>query len=143
VPAAGLGELAFVRDGDIWILELDRGHEYRLTNDGQRWWPQWSADGKWLAFRKRERLAEGGETLTELWMVRANGSEGTKIADSTRSNIAWAPAGSRLAYVSDDGALSVMDADGGNQRKVLDGLPGGWFGYYGVVDWDQMLDWHR
>jgi hypothetical protein len=37
----------------------------------------------------------------------------------------------------------LMKADGSEQRKLIDGLSGGWFGYYGFVDWGQLLDWHR
>jgi hypothetical protein len=35
-----------------------------------------------------------------------------------------------------------MKADGSEQHRVTDGLSGV-FGYYGFVDWGQMLDWHR
>ena len=95
-PAAGLGKLAFVRDGDIWLLDVESGEERQFTSDGGNAEPRWSPDGRWLAFVKAEAGA--------IWLMREDGSE---------------------------------------QRKVVDGLSGGWFGYYGFVDWSQLLDWHR
>jgi Tol biopolymer transport system component len=117
-PAAGLGKLAFVRDGDIWVLEVDSGQETQLTTDGENWWPQWSAEGEWIAFRKRV-LQDEVETLTEVWTMRADGSGATKIADSAQSNIDWSPASARLAYSGEDGALWAVDGDGGNRAQLL------------------------
>jgi hypothetical protein len=37
----------------------------------------------------------------------------------------------------------LMRADGSEQRKLVDGLSEVWFGYYGYVDWGELLDWHR
>jgi dipeptidyl aminopeptidase/acylaminoacyl peptidase len=117
-PAAGLGKLAFVRDGNIWVLDVDGGQETQLTTDGQNWWPEWSADGEWIAFRKRLPQDES-ETLTQVWTMRADGSGATKIADSAQSNIDWSPVSARLAYASEDGALWAVDADGANRIQLL------------------------
>lgn len=86
-PAAELGQLAFVRGGDIWVMALPDGEARRLTNDGRNSQPQWSPSGGWLSFRK-----DGG-----LWLIRSDGSGGRPIGDAGEA--AWSPTDDRLAYV--------------------------------------------
>jgi Tol biopolymer transport system component len=116
-PAAGLGKLAFVRDGNIWVLEVDSGQETQLTTDGQNWWPQWSADGEWIAFRKRGLQGEV-ETLTEVWVMRADGSGATLVAETARAGPIWAPDDDRLAYATDEGVAWLVDVDSGDRRQL-------------------------
>jgi Tol biopolymer transport system component len=117
-PTAGLGKLAFVRDGDIWVMDLDSGQERQLTTDGQNWGPQWSADGGWIAFRKRVPVDES-ETLTELWTMRQDGSDGNLVVQSARVGPIWAPTDNRLTYATDEGALWLMDVESGERRQLL------------------------
>ncbi len=43
--------IAYVRDGDIWVRDLDRGTATRLTFEpGNEEDPAWSPDGQWIAF---------------------------------------------------------------------------------------------
>jgi Tol biopolymer transport system component len=116
-PTAGLGKLAFVRDGDIWVLDVDSGQETRLTTDGQNWWPQWSADGEWIAFQKRVPQGEF-ETLTEVWTMREDGSDGTLVGESAMVGPIWAPSEDRLACATDEGVLWLADAESGEQRQL-------------------------
>ena len=109
----GLGKLAFERDGDIWALDLDSGQEHQLTDDGGSVRPSWSADGGWLLFYKKPTGAP--------WVVRQDGS-GAWVVDAEEVQLAtWSPGGHRLAYVTQDGALSVVDADGGERVELLPG----------------------
>src|SRR3569833_2157971 len=64
VPPDGLlGELAFVRGGDVWVKSLPDGEERQLTTDHLSDDPRWSTSGDWLALRRRtsESLAAGEE----------------------------------------------------------------------------------
>ncbi|NIV56804.1 MAG: hypothetical protein GWN48_15215, partial [Actinobacteria bacterium] len=42
--------MAYVRDRDIWVLDLERGAETPLTFSEVNLSPVWSPDGEWVAF---------------------------------------------------------------------------------------------
>jgi Tol biopolymer transport system component len=109
-PAAGLGKLAFVRDGDIWVLDVDSGQERQLTTDGANREPRWSPDGRWLAFAKGETGA--------IWVMREDGSDASLVADPARAGPAWAPADNRLAYATGEGVLWLADVESGERREL-------------------------
>lgn len=44
------GEIAYVKDGDIWLLNLSIGESQQLTTDGNNQWPTWSPDGRYLLY---------------------------------------------------------------------------------------------
>jgi Tol biopolymer transport system component len=114
---AGLGKLAFIRDGDIWVMDVDSAQETQLTTDGQNWWPQWSADGEWIAFRKRVPQGES-ETLTEVWTMRPDGSGATLVGESAMFGPIWAPDDDRLAYATGEGAVWLVDVESGEQQQL-------------------------
>ena len=109
-PAAGLGKLAFVSDGDVWVLDVDSGQERQLTTDGGNREPRWSPDGRWLAFAKGEAGA--------IWVMRANGSDISLVAESSRAGFAWAPADNRLAYATGEGVLWLVDVESGEHLEL-------------------------
>ena len=109
-PAAGLGKLAFVREGDIWVLDVDSGQERQLTTDAGAQAPRWSPDGQWVAFRKVQ--------TGELWVVRADGSGATQVEESALGRAAWAPNNNRLAYADAKGTLMVVDVDSGQRQQI-------------------------
>jgi Tol biopolymer transport system component len=110
VPGAR-GRLAFIRGGDVWTYDLAKGIERRLTRDGGNSAPRWSGNGAWLS------LTRGGR----LWAIRADGSTEFAVpGGDVPASARWAPRGSRLAYASSDGSLSVLDpAQGERGRRVL------------------------
>ena len=100
---SGLGKLAYVQGGDIWVRSLPDGEPRQLTADGVNHGPRWSPSGEWLAFWKNS---------SRVWLMRADGSDARPLADGLGLSIfAWAPATDRLAYVTDSGELYVVDAD--------------------------------
>jgi Tol biopolymer transport system component len=109
-PAAGLGKLAFVRDGDIWLLDVDSGQERQLTSDGGNMGPRWSPDGRWLAFVKAEAGA--------IWLMREDGSDASLVAESASGSPIWAPGEDRLAYVTSEGVLGLLDVESGEQQEL-------------------------
>lgn len=114
----GLGQLAFVRDGDIWTKDLDSDEERQLTTDGSNIRPRWSADGQWIAFQKTMPV-DSGFTQMGLWTMRADGSQPTEIDAFQTFPPVWSPTENRLAYAKGDGSLSVVDADGSNHLELL------------------------
>jgi TolB protein len=115
------GRLAFVsfREGDqeIFVKELPDGEETNLTNDpGDDFDPDISEDGTRIAFVSNR---EGG--TPHVYTMNADGSglealaEGTAGAQTPR----WSRDGTKIAFAL-GGAVTVMDADGGNKRTLLE-----------------------
>ncbi len=56
------GEIAYVHDGDIWLLDLFSNESRRLTEDGGNRWPSWSDDGRYLLYT-HEKYRGGSNPL--------------------------------------------------------------------------------
>lgn len=96
--AALPGALAYVRGGDVYLLE-GGGPPRQLTDGGRALGPAWSADGQWLAFYQKESSGRAS-----LWLApRAGGSPapvpGLEVPPLW-TVYAWAPTGARLAAVA-------------------------------------------
>ncbi len=116
VALASLGKLAYVRDGDVWVVDLDSGHERRLTSEGQNRRPRWSSDGQWLAVTKCETV-DPTSSCGGLWVMRADGSEAHWV-DEGVFLYEWSPTEGRLAY-GKEGGLWVTDAAGSHQEQIV------------------------
>ncbi|MCW5840213.1 MAG: peptidylprolyl isomerase [Caldilinea sp.] len=62
------GELVYVRDGDLFLLDLTSHTTRRLTDDGSNQWPSWSPDGRYLSFTK---ISTDGESF-DLYVLDMN-----------------------------------------------------------------------
>jgi len=133
------GTIAFIsfRDGDreIYSMDADGSGLKNLTNNpANDDNPDWSPDGRKIAFVSDR---DGG---VEIYVMNADGSEQTRLTTEMRGDMSprWSPDGSKIA-ISRSGTIVVMDADGGNQRVVMQaeaedaaapckagGFPGGW-----------------
>ena len=73
----------------------------------------WSLDGSSLAY-----YAEGS-TVTGIYVSAADGT-GRRIVALTFSPVSpsWSPAGGRIAFIGDDGYVSLVDYIGGSPRRV-------------------------
>jgi Tol biopolymer transport system component len=131
VPAAHLGQLAYVQGGDIWIRGLlDEPPELRrLTTDGRNREPRWSASGRWLAFRKDKPvtvvqpvpfsmptsptvvyLSSVTVLQKQLWLIQSDGEAAYLLNESSFVDaFAWSPTSERLAYVNGVGHLKVVE----------------------------------
>jgi Tol biopolymer transport system component len=65
-------------------------------------------------------VAASGQYSGALFRVDADGSHLQQLAERVRrwSPPNWSPDGGKLLYISDEGYLWVMDADGNNQRRL-------------------------
>ncbi|MCE5233929.1 MAG: S9 family peptidase [Mizugakiibacter sp.] len=125
---ADVGEPALSRDGtfvaytvtianlerdqpqsDLWRVRYDGSGRTQLTHtpDSSESQPQWSADGKWIAFlsdRKRDAAQDDDEATTQVWLMPADGGEARRLTDfpSGVEDFVLSPDGRRLALIAFD-----------------------------------------
>ena len=110
------GEIAYVRDGDIWLLDLTSGGSQQLTTDGDNRWPAWSADGGTLLYTH----ATGPEDF-DLYILEVGRGE-PRLLVAHACCAAGEPDGERIAFISlADGelALETVRADASDRRQEL------------------------
>ena len=100
--AESSGQLAFVRDGQIHVIDSDGTGLVRLTdgpNDGP---PAWSPDGRRIAFVRDKTLdGQRASSGAEVYLADADGSHVVLRAVGFQSP-AWSPDGRRLAVTQRD-----------------------------------------
>lgn len=99
---------------DLWRVRYDGGERTRLTDtpDSSESRPQWSADGRQIAFLsdqklKREKKKEDDDekdATTQVWVIPAQGGKArrlTSFADGVEDFV-WSPDGKQLAMIALD-----------------------------------------
>ena len=101
--------------GEIFAIPTDRGEVGRVTEGYSRERnPQWSPDGKWIAFVSDQSGRE------EIWISDERGKNLKKLSDSDtdKSAIAWAPDSKSLLYTASDQKLYRVEIEGGKTTEV-------------------------
>jgi Tol biopolymer transport system component len=105
---------------DLYVMNADGSHKRALTHDqAVEADPDWSPDGRRIVF------TTGYDGATGINVINADGSGLALLdPDDAPSDPDWSPDGSRIVYASHDnpdgrGQLFVMDADGGNRRRLV------------------------
>ena len=95
---AGLGKLAYVSQGRLYILDGATGQAHQITRDGFAWAPTWSPDGHWLAYGLTTEKNGG---TAKLWIVRADGTGTHSIngLPGSPGTFRWSPVADVLANV--------------------------------------------
>ncbi|MEO8139245.1 MAG: S9 family peptidase [Gemmatimonadota bacterium] len=89
---------------DLWMTSWDGKTTVRLTSTPKESEssPQWSPDGRWLAF-----LSSRGDEheSDQLWLLSRQGGEASKVTEVPAgiSDYVWSPDGTRLVFVIEDG----------------------------------------
>lgn len=132
IAPSNLGRIAYVQGGDIWTRALPDQKPQRLTTDGRNREPRWSPTGNWLAFRRerqsivqrqvpcdtprarQEMCLESMPVIqNQVWLIEENGNNPRPINRSLSVDyVAWSPVRDKLAYVTADGELQTLNADG-------------------------------
>lgn len=132
------------RYNEIFVLDLRTGEERRLTrNEVEDGHPEWSYDGKQIAFHSRRSHPEGGATV---WVMGADGSLPRRVTtlspgDLSHTDPVWSPDGqwlifvnhrdeagvrvSRIEKVRADDSQRVVVSSGGRSGAVAGGGRGG------------------
>lgn len=102
------GDLAFIRQGLLYVLYGDTGELKQLTSSGKACYPAWSCDGEWLAF-----LLSGGQdgNNSRLWLVRRDGQQAHQVQGLSElpnvPNTSWSPTANVLITAGQDGLWLV------------------------------------
>jgi len=112
---------------DIRIVNTDGTNQRRLADIDAEYGPIWSPDGKQIAVG----VTSSSENRKEIWVFGADGKNKRRVASSDYEfgtprqrgevGFSWSQDGSQIAYFDVQGTdvvLTVMDADGSNQRQI-------------------------
>lgn len=124
VPGIGIDP----EQNEIFVYNLRTGAERRLTsNDAEDGHPEWSYDGKRIAFHSRRNHPEAKATI---WIMEADGSYPRQLTsigsgDLSHTDPVWSPDGQWIAFVNhrEEGGvrysrIEKVRADG-SQRIVV------------------------
>lgn len=109
------GRIAFVRGGDVYVIDAAAGVERRLTQDGAAAAPWWSVDGRQLFFEKDS----GGQQHTWRWRPDSGAAE-------VPTGV-WSPDGTKVAVTQSTGDMrgpsSVGVEENGRRTQVTPSEP--------------------
>lgn len=84
---------------DIWLLSTDGKQQRRLTTHAARdSGPQWSPDGKWIAFTSRRE----GDDAAQIYVISPAGGEARRVTrlSTGAGSIKWLGDSQRIAFIS-------------------------------------------
>jgi dipeptidyl aminopeptidase/acylaminoacyl peptidase len=105
---------------DLWRVGFDGSERVQLTftADANEWHPQWSPDGRWLAFLSDRG---GDEATTQVWVMAAQGGEAHKLTNfpGGAEDFVWSPDSRRLAVIAPDPELPPGAAKPKNPPPIV------------------------
>jgi Tol biopolymer transport system component len=122
-------------NAQVWVMDADGKHPHPLTSGSEikDQVPDWSPDGKHIVYASNAGPNEG------IWVMDADGSDQVQLtgckagepspcAAGADFGPVWSPDGTQIAFLRSfidlgpqDRPIYVMDADGSNQHRLLEG----------------------
>lgn len=87
----------------LWLLSTLGGEPRRLTQCGERdGEPEWSPDGKWIAFVAKRTGPEGMDEAPQAYVIAPDGGEARRVTNIATgvAGIKWFPDSRKLAFIS-------------------------------------------
>jgi dipeptidyl aminopeptidase/acylaminoacyl peptidase len=89
----------------LWLLSSFGGEPRRLTSAGEKdGEPQWSPDGRWIAFVAKRPAPDGdkGDEESQVYLIAPDGGEARRLTDMPTGafGIKWFPDSRRIAFLS-------------------------------------------
>lgn len=116
-----------VRNWDLFTIEVASGEILQLTDTREvERQPRWSPDGGQILFTSGTVMSN-----IDVWVMNADGSDRRRLTEHAERDqgAAWSPDGRQIAFVSQregDVAIYLMDTDGGNKRRLVEGREPAW-----------------
>ena len=128
---------------DVYVMRSDRKHVKRITRNYGSYDPDWSPDGKRLAYARdytvsskdaknargtmdcKPVLRRASRYGPEIVVSDANGKHARRLTRSGGSNPAWSPNGKLIAFER-GGWIWTMNADGSKARRLVPGADPSW-----------------
>ncbi len=120
-------EPALSTNSDIYTVSLDGGDARKITTGlGADNSPQYSPDGKFLAFRSQARAGYESDRWRLMVLDRATGRSTnlTEGLDRWVDSFTWSPDSTRLFFTVEDRGrtgLQMVPATGGGSRNIISG----------------------
>ncbi|WP_169976889.1 S41 family peptidase [Tautonia rosea] len=121
-------EIAFIAGGDLWVMDTVLKEPVRVTSTPEEERsPVFAPDGESILFvsdtEGQTDLWRATRTDDELfwWQNSAFDLERVTQDAAVESRLEWSPEGSKVAFVKGNGDLWIMDADGSNPKRMLEG----------------------
>jgi Tol biopolymer transport system component len=116
------------RGSEIYVMPATGGLPVPVTQYAPSWWHGWSPDGKTLAYV----AARGGTRVVDVYTIPVGGGDETRLTQGEGhcDGPDFSADGSQIYYNCDRAGhaqIWVMDADGGNQRKLFADDHVNWF----------------
>ena len=115
---------------DIWTVQPPDSTFERLTSDpGMEGWPEWSSNGRWIAFSRTSVVCCRGAG-DSIWVARPDGTHQRRVTDGPGdTSPSWSPDGRRIVFASarndpapqtsEDYDLFVINTDGSGLRLLV------------------------